>query len=169
MPKKRGPKRSKEQREFDLQTVVELYVKGLPQYKIAAEIGVSQQQISHDLKEIHKRWRDNTTLSLDDYKQKELQKLDRIETEYWNAWEESKAAQKKMMQRTGGPQEIKEMRQEDSAGDPRYLEGVLKCSDRRSKLLGLDAPVKTEVTGDIAITDFITALADIPKDPEEDA
>jgi hypothetical protein len=35
-----------------------------------------------------------------------------------------------------------------SSGDPRYLQIMLNCQDRRAKLLGLDAPEKTDITTD---------------------
>ena len=32
-------------------------------------------------------------------------------------------------------------------GDPRFLEGIFKCIDKRCKMLGLDAPAKQEISG----------------------
>ena len=167
-----GPKRTPRQREADLLKVVELYVKGWSQSKIGKHLGFSQVTISNDLKLIHKRWKENTTLDLDDYKHKELAKLDRLEVEYWDAWEKSKEDSKVMTQRDGmtptGPTSSKEMRQQEETGDPRYLDGVLKCVDRRSKLLGLDAPVKTEVEGQLSVSDLLLSIAKAPRDPDED-
>jgi hypothetical protein len=36
----------------------------------------------------------------------------------------------------------KTKRREGQVGDPRYLDGVLKCIDRRCAILGIDAPKK---------------------------
>ena len=36
---------------------------------------------------------------------------------------------------------------EELAGDPRFLGAVLKCVERRCRLLGLDAPTKSIVAG----------------------
>jgi len=167
-----GPKRTPKQREADLQRIVDLYVKGWTQWKIGQELGLTQQTVSNDLKEIHKQWREHTTLSLDDYKQKELKKLDRLEVEYWDAWQRSQEDAKTLKQKSGtvptGATELREMIQQETAGDARFLDGVLKCIDRRSKLLGLDAPVKTEVEGQLSVEDLLLSIAKAPRDPEED-
>lgn len=146
-----GPTRSKKQREADFVRLAELYVRGWTQARMGQELGVSQAQISHDLKELHRRWRENTTLDLDDYKQKELAKLDELEREYWQAWERSQSAQETKRQRKktgeGWNESLQEMVSRAQCGDAQYLAGVLKCIEKRSKLLGLDAPDRHEHAG----------------------
>jgi hypothetical protein len=39
------------------------------------------------------------------------------------------------------------MEREQRDGNPAFLAGVMSCIERRCKLLGLDAPVKSELTG----------------------
>lgn len=114
------PKRTNFEHERDLAKTCELYLKGKTQQEIADELGVSRSQIEYDLNQIRHRWSTQTVYNLDQYKAKELAKLDALEREHWQAWEAS----------------------ED---DPRFLDGVLKCIERRAKLLGLDGPAKVSV------------------------
>lgn len=159
-----GPRRSKKQREADFARLAEMYVRGWTQARIGQELGVTQAAISNDLKELHRRWREETTLALDDYKRKELAKLDELEREYWAAWERSQESRKTVKKRKsdmpGGVAELKEMIQSESCGDAKYLDGVLRCIDRRSKLLGLDAPERN----DIRLTSGVDELTDAELD-----
>jgi hypothetical protein len=123
--------RSKLQRAKDLLLVESLALSGVPQYAIAEQIGVSRQTILRDLKTLEKRWKDSAVRDLDAAKGKELAKLDNMEAEAWRSFRRSRA---------GG-----------AAGDSRFLGDVQWCIDRRCKLLGIDAPVKQELSGGIRI------------------
>jgi len=105
--------------------IAELYLRGWPQYKIAKEVGCSQPQVSHDLKFLSKGWKESALMNIDKIKSQELAKLDHLEREYFDAWERSK--------------------NESRDGDPRFLEGVLKCVAKRADIVGLDSPQKSEV------------------------
>jgi hypothetical protein len=93
---------------------------------------------------------------LDAYKARELAKLDHAERRYWEAWERSieefrsrtiKAKGIKADQKIQAKPEQAEQTiyTENRCGDPRFLDGVLKCIERRCKLLGLDVYSRTEV------------------------
>jgi predicted transcriptional regulator len=160
-----GPKRSKEQREADFTRLRDMYVRGWTQVRIGQELGISHAAVSNDLKELHRRWREETTLALDDYKRKELAKLDELEREYWQAWERSQSAQetKRQRKKTGddGAESLQEMVSRAQCGDAQYLAGIIKCIEKRCKLLGLDAPVKTEGVwyGKMSISEAVAAAA----------
>lgn len=148
------PKRTDFQRESDLEKVSSLYLKGWRQIDIAAEMGLSRQQISYDLKTIQQRWRESTAINLDEAKSRELARLDELERSFWAAWEQSKSERTKARQETGGKGKDGKatvtkasMEKEQRDGNPAFLQGVLSCIDRRCKLLGLDAPTKSELTG----------------------
>lgn len=148
-----SPKRSKIERQRDKEIIAELYIKGKRQSEIAEIIGVTQQQISFDLKSIQKDWLKNTAILLDEFKVKELAKLDQLEREAWEAWrrsigkietktiiakglkqnEEGKISSNLIDQNT---------RVEEKIGDPRFLDIVIRCVEKRCKLLGLDMPTK---------------------------
>lgn len=101
--------------------VAKLYLTGHVQSQIARVLKVSQSQVSLDLRVIQRQWQASMVQSLGAIRARELAKCDLLESEAWSAWVASKARQ-------GG------------CGDPRYLHVVGSCGERRSKLLGLDAP-----------------------------
>ena len=153
-----GPKRSKIQREADLERISSLYLRGWRQVDIAAEVGVAQSQIAYDLKTIQSRWRKQTAINLDEAKNKELARIDTLEREYWDAWERSKGERVKGRQKqseTGGKKKVEwaTVEKEQLIGNPAYLSGVEKCIEMRCKLLGIYAPTKVDaVTKNIDLT-----------------
>ena len=137
-------------------------MQGKSQTEIAQMLGLCQQQISYDLKAIQTEWQKDTTLALDAYKARELAKLDYTERRYWEAWERSieefrsrtikaKGIKADQKVQTKPEQAEQTIYTENRCGDPRFLDGVLKCIERRCKLLGLDAPAKVETEGVIVI------------------
>lgn len=139
-------KREHFQRESDYERITSLYLRGWRQVDIATELGLSQQQISYDLRTIQERWRKSTAINLDEAKQKELSRIDELEREFWAAWEASKTERTKARQEKGAKGVITKasMEKEQRDGNPAFLNGVLSCIDRRCKLLGLDAPEKRQ-------------------------
>lgn len=139
MPVKKSTKLAVAKRRRD---VAELYVQGLTQMVIADRVGVSQPTISDDLKKIHIEWRESRIRDFDAARDLELQKLDRAESEAWEAWEKSKKpAQSAVVTGEGADQKTRKT-MKNQYGDPRYLDVVLKCVAARRDLLGLDAPVQ---------------------------
>src|SRR5262249_46366485 len=70
--------------------VAALYLQGHSQYTIAQQVGVTQQQISMDLKIIQKGWLASTLRDFDAAKSEQLAKLDQLELAAWAAWERSR-------------------------------------------------------------------------------
>jgi len=125
--------------------VAELYLKGWFQHDIAAKYGLSKGQISQDLKAIYKEWKSSTLRDFDELKEAELARINRLEQEYWEAWEKSKLAQLKERKKYKDAK-LEEMNKEttEASGDPRYLQGIQWCINKRSEILGLNAPEKHE-------------------------
>jgi predicted XRE-type DNA-binding protein len=147
-------KRTPFQREEDLVQITRLYLQGRTQRDIAEVVGVSQGQVNHDLKLIQQRWRESSIVDMNEAKQKELAHIDEVRREYWSAWERSKSERTKARQESDGkskdgkPNVVRAtMEREQRDGNPAFLAGVMSCIERRCKLLGLDAPVKSELTG----------------------
>lgn len=67
------------------------YVAGYVQAEIAARVGVSQQQVSKDIEEVKRRWREMSTITLMEHRAKALDSVDRMEQQCNEAWEKSKA------------------------------------------------------------------------------
>jgi hypothetical protein len=156
--KKGGPRRKKAQREKDLTLIAEWYCRGETQEWMAVELArlrksigyrVSRQTISRDLKEIRSRWLESSVRDFDEAKAEELAKIDHLEREAWAEYLRSKEVQKKSVHKTvQGDKSLHEAKLEElnRVGDVRFLQVVERCIDRRCKLLGLDAPVKTDIT-----------------------
>jgi hypothetical protein len=155
MTKRGGPTRTKEQREYDLQEVSNFYLQGWIQAAIAKHLNktrtyeITQQTVSNDIKAIQKRWLASSIRDFDDLRAQELAKIDNLERTYWLEYEASKdpvikrkTAKKVDGQTTEATQEVGQ-----GTGDPRFLQGVQWCIDRRVKLLGLDGPTRSEITG----------------------
>jgi hypothetical protein len=171
-----SPKRTQLKREADYLDIIEMDLRGKTQRQIAAVLKLTQVQIHYDMKVIRERWRKETNIAIDDAKAKELAKLDLLESEYWEdwkrylaAWEASKIKRSKTRKETDGTKDrdgnfvAKKVTEETEArdGNPAFLKGMLdckegirKCMEDRRKILGLDAPAKSEVevTQPIAIT-----------------
>lgn len=123
-------------REQRLAAVADLYTRGWSQAKIGQELGVTQQQISYDLKIVRQRWLDSSIRDFDLARAQEIAKIDRIEVELWGAWERSN---------------------QEQPGDPRYMDGAMKCIHKRCELMGLDEPKKIALSdGDSTYGPFLT-------------
>lgn len=148
-----GYRRTPEQRENDLVFCTDLFLRGYSYRQIAdllnqrnAKMGldyaiVPPMRVYKDLKQLLINWKREHEENIDLYITKELSKLDKIETELWDAWERSKKRIVSKIRQSG----LKTERSETFAGNPRYLDLVLSVQQRRAKLLGLDAPVKVDL------------------------
>jgi len=146
-----GKRREPAQIARDRLRIADLYLKGRLQVDIAEEVGVTQATVSRDLKVLHQEWLEDAKIDFDKAKAKEIAKIDNLERIYHAAWERScedaETVRKKKSQ-VGEGSEHKEMVTiaKGQAGDPRFLAGVQWCIDRRCKVLGIDAPAKTDIT-----------------------
>lgn len=142
-----GQNRTPGQREADFVKLADLYLKGASRLKMVAAIGVSRQQIHLDLKELHRRWLEEEIDKVSEQKQRMFRVLDNLEAEAQAAWERSqKDAEKKVTTKKATGENEEQLSVEGQCGDPRFLQLVKDCQDRRAKLLGLDAPKTVDVT-----------------------
>jgi transcriptional regulator with XRE-family HTH domain len=147
--------------------VARRYLQGEMQEQIAQSFGVTQGQISQDLKAIRAAWLASAVRDFDALKAQELAKIDAVEREYWLAWERSKKDKEISVQEGGevDPQTRKPrikkvvMRKEGQAGNPAFLAGVLTCIERRCSILGLDAPKRFVIRWDDLTDEQIDRLA----------
>ena len=84
------PARTPEEREQHLIQIGDLRLQGWPQYKIAAELGISQSTVSQDLSEVVRRWQQESIKKIEEYKAMECARIDKVLAEAWEAWEKSK-------------------------------------------------------------------------------
>jgi predicted transcriptional regulator len=136
--------------------VAELYLKGLSQPAIAEQLGVSQPTVSGDLKAIQQQWRASDIRNFEERRAMELQKIDLVEREAWDAWERSKKpAQSATVTGAGNGQHTRKS-VKNQIGDPRFLEQVNKCISQRRDLLALDVqpaakPLETHFNANVPI------------------
>ena len=131
--------------------VADLFLRGVKrQTELGQRIGVNRSTISRDLRVLNDRWKESGVRDLDAAKGQELDRLDQLEREAWQAWEKSKGAHETTTTEqtsTGAGERVKAaIRKDEQCGDPRYLAVLQWCIEQRCKLLGLNAPHKIAPT-----------------------
>lgn len=121
--------------------IAALYLKGCPQSEIAAQLNLTQATVSRDLKLIQEQWRQSAISDMGEVKQRELEKIDLIEYEAWQAWLRSQADAITTNEFDGN----KSTNTKNQYGDPRFLAQIERCIELRCKILGINAPTKIEV------------------------
>lgn len=144
---------SNEQREFAKSITADLMVKGWSNYAVAKLLRDNDFYITHTTintyyNEILDEWRLERVGKVDDLFDMliiEIKGYDRVEKEAWQAWEQSKKSKNKTTKRKVGKPSASEgiiTRQleetvEDSEqdGNPKFLEIINTCREKRSLLL----------------------------------
>lgn len=168
------------------QRVTDMYLQGMPQWQIARDIKVSTGTVCLDLKFMKELWVANGLVSTQEKVEKELAKIDQIETRAWEAYlnstlpkeERYKRVEKapkteivtdddgKMKKETNGEliqtKVISNMKRKGQSGDPRFLEQIRWCVETRLKLLGL-------LKGETIVNNNMVSLnfADLMGPPED--
>ena len=156
-----APKRSEQQKQSDRAFIAGEIVKCTQIREIARKLNEKNQvegrgytlhhtQIFWDLKVIYKEWREQRSEFIEEKMELELAKLDKIETECWEAWERSKEGRRKTVIDGGELNQagmsggrLREREVETTFGDTRFLDIIQKCMERRAALLGLNAPTRS--------------------------
>lgn len=133
--------------------VAEYYLKGEPIHKICFLLGCSDRTIRRDLDAIREEWRAARVGFTERAIVEQLEKIDLLEREAWDAWLRSCKPIKttEITEDKKGYTTTKITRRE-SAGDAGFLAIVDEQIKSRRKLLGLDAPVKTESSVSATLT-----------------
>ncbi|WP_162055040.1 hypothetical protein [Pontibacter pamirensis] len=148
--------------ERDRNIVAEYYIKGYSTRSIAKLIGetvgngytVTHNTVSKDIRALLKQWSADRINDIDQRKTIELEKLDKLERTYWEAWEKSARDHKKKSIKVSGkaktPKEklYREITEAEivAYGNPSFLSGIQWCIDKRCKILGIDAPAQMDLT-----------------------
>jgi hypothetical protein len=135
-------KRSKIQQLRDRATIAELYLKGWSQIGIGEFLELNQSNISRELTKIKAGWKAETNRDYDLVVEEQLNRLSMIECEYWDGWQRSQVIKEQTMQErmneaVESSKAKVQRRTETRVGDPRFLEGIIKCVQERGKLLDL--------------------------------
>lgn len=149
-----APKRTKAEREHDLVFIADRYLRQYTQVEIRDALNaernydLSRSQIKYDIKKIHQRWLKSSLVDFGKVKVRELARIDRLEREYWTAWNESKEDQEiNTTSRSNGrhPSEKAEVKRIGQVGNPRFLDGVQWCIEQRMKIFGFYAPSQVRI------------------------
>jgi len=160
-------KRTPEQLERDRMFCADLYTRGYTfreiGYKLNLDLeargmgySVTFQMVWGDIKKILIEWKRDRKETIDQFMLLEIKKLDKMEVELWDAWEQSKSGKRKTKIKggtvergnvTGGT--LDNRTTETTSGNPRYMDLLLTLADRRAKLLGWDAPIRVNLTGNV--------------------
>lgn len=152
MPRRVGDRRQASERARDKRLIAMYYLQQKKQKEIADLINLDQSTVSKDLKEIEKEWKEERVTDLDTAKKRELKRIDLLEEQYWQSWENSKRKKIDVTRKLKGKQGSKAgeivvdtskdidiiTRESDEIGDPRFLDGVYDCIKQRSELMGLN-------------------------------
>ena len=146
--------------------VAKLYLEGKTQNELAALFGVNQSTISRDLEAIRKQWQEQALLHFDEIKSHELARIDRLEREYWDAWEESKKNAETVVQKAkeDGTKEATKTSKGQS-GNPSFLAGIQWCIEQRLKIFGVYEAIKIKRVD--WKDDIVQALIDGRLKPED--
>lgn len=135
-------RRSKDQRDIDISRIAPLYIQGKNYREIAEILGLTIKQVSVDITTIKEDWRKTYIEDFNEYRKRELLKVDLIEAEAWEAWEKSKKGRTSKVKMAEDSQQFGSRRSateehSESHGDVQYLQIVHTCVHTRAKLLGM--------------------------------
>lgn len=163
---KQANHRTEDQREVCRRDAAKLYCKGWTLADISKWLGethgirISVTQVSLDLKYVREQWRKEYAADVHDLRLRELQRIDHLESTYWEGYERSlRAREKKQKERKTAPpagkpkgmpsvlHERMQVTTEETDGNTRWLEGIRWCIEQRCRLLGVNAPTRVELAG----------------------
>lgn len=129
--------------------VAELYCQGKPHHEIAKIVGCNVNTVTDDMQANRAEWRERREFAMDKSIEEQLAKIDEAERAAWVAYERSvQNAVAKITTTDDDGKTTTRDEERGQAGDPRFIDIVLRCVKQRCELLGLDAPKKTEVKVD---------------------
>lgn len=159
------PVRTMVQKYNDFRVESKMYLQGHSQEEISEKVGISQAQVSNDLREIREHWKKSALIDFNERIAHELNKIDDLELMYIEGYDRSLKKKESITKKvvpmirneetgrlevTQDGELINQTRQnihrvvveettktETSVGDPRWLDGVAKCIDMRLKIFGV--------------------------------
>lgn len=159
----RSPYRKKHRDAFKRQirrkAAAVMYAREVPQAQIAAKLGVNQKTISNDLGHVMDDLKQATRSAAEVYRQRQIDRLDKMEAQVWEEWHRSKMAatqtrvehdvktvpdpndpSRTVQQPTGTGKLVRT--NAERIGDPRFVAQLLAIEDMRAKLMGTYAAPK---------------------------
>lgn len=172
-------KKRRQIKEGRLEVIAQLYKRGFTIRAIKAELmkrfdlkALSTATIHRDIQTLINEWRESRLANIDDALQLELSRIDDIVKELWEQWEKSKEDYTRTQRkRKGAPTKNNTENSEENneggsiktfsieeqtqqvigLGNPAYIAEIRQQLSERRKLLGLYAPEKRDIKGDVSI------------------
>jgi hypothetical protein len=113
------------------------FLRGDLQWEIALAFEVHPATISRDLDAIHREWLAEAVKDRGEWVAKLLAKIDETERQAWAGWAKSQENAETLRARMRGDHKETEKVTKGQAGDPRFLDLVLKCVEARAVIVGL--------------------------------
>lgn len=166
------PSRTQPQIKADRVFIAELYVRGVTQHSIAAELSkrhpfpLSRSLVAKEIGIIQDEWCKRADEAISRVKARQLATIDAVERTAWERFDAScKPGERTQKERESGESAPDEQGKktatgskskarvvtENRDGDPRWLDLVLKCVERRCRILGLDAPTRGVIDVDAEV------------------
>lgn len=153
-------KRLPGQRDADLRTVADLYLRGKTHMEIAEAISearpyvMSIHMVGNDLVTLKKRWLEAANIDFSEAKARELNEIDRLEQTYWDAWERSQKPETiETIEKVEDSNSPNRKRADETVpsylrtrakkiiksrdGGINFLQGIQWCIEQRCKIFGL--------------------------------
>lgn len=130
----------------------------------------SLSTVQRDIQTLLEEWRESRIEDTDSLLQLELERIDDTVKELWSQWEKSKEDYSKTTNtRKGAPKTDKETKETNietfcieehrtnvvGLGNPQYISEIRQQLAERRKLLGLYAPEKKDVSGNMSFASFL--------------
>jgi hypothetical protein len=126
--------------------VAELRLQGYSTAAIAEKLGICERQAKYDSQRVSQRWRESSIRNWDELIEIERLRLERIHQLAEEGYERSLQPKESVTVEKGesGGVESTKLKEEGQAGDPQFLQVMIRASESRRKLLGLDKPIANE-------------------------
>ena len=130
----------------------ELRLRGYTYERIAKELGISSAAVCKIMQRLTKKYAERHTADIDRVKADQVAAHEEVAFEAFQAWERSKEAakifrEKKAVDSNGQSFGVSErtMESRNQDGDPQYLQVYMKAKENIRKIIGADAPIKSDV------------------------
>lgn len=154
-------KRTSAQKTIDLVEIETLSLRGHSAREIAEILSqsesrdytLSRQQVQYDIDKLDEIWQAEAIAEIDKAKRRVLAEIKDLQHEYWSAWKRSQEDAESEITKMQGTDPAKpgklekQQKREGQSGNPAFLRGVEWCINKRCEILGINAPVKSELTG----------------------
>lgn len=145
------------------EAVASHYLEGKNLREIGSLLGVHFSTVSRDLTVLRERWRERAEAAIKERAADELARIDHLEQVAWASWERScQPAVTRRTQKAKGrvdkagallpDLDVAERTERDQVGNPRFLDRVGWCIQKRCEMLGILQP---EVSGITTVTTVI--------------